>query len=181
MAENQLYKIYKSTMSQIADCTRAIAGINFDLTPEEIIRYLKNYAKLSLLVSGSDIFELFVCSWPRFSKPKATETIEAFCIDDMQETINESIGEFPCVVQGFTFSPQTKETISANDYSGEGVYEFINLNPRFIDSSYECLAKVKTSWLFPSQIIDIDRGQARSMKCITNDLASVSSIQVVNT
>ena len=181
MADDQLYKINKSTMSQIADCTRAIAGINFALTPEEIIRYLKNYAQLSLLVSKSDIFNLISCSWPKFTKLKINENIEANLIDNIKNTFRDTTYSFNCVPHGFIFYPQTEENIQANNYSGEGIYQFIDLNPRYVDSSYECLAKIKTEWIFPSQEIHIDRGQARSMKAITNDLASVTSIQVVTT
>lgn len=181
MAEDQLYKIYKSTMSQIADCTRAIAGINFELTPEEIIRYLKNYAQLSLMVNREDLFKLFSCTWARFDKPRASEEIEANIIDDMRTGLNDTFPEFIGTPQGFSFSPQTIENISINNYSGEGIYEFIDLNPKFINSSYECLAKIRTEWRFPSTPISIDRGQARSMKAVTSDLGTISSIQVVTT
>lgn len=179
MAEDQLYKIYKSTMSQIADCTRAIAGINFELTPEEIIRYLKNYANLSFMVNREDFFKLFSCTWAKFTKPKATEEIDAYTIDDMRTGLNDTTSEFNCVPYGFSFTPQTIENIEANNYSGEGIYEFIDLNPKFIDSSYERLAKIRVEWVFPSQPLSIDRGQARVMKAITNDLGSITSISVV--
>jgi hypothetical protein len=128
------------------------------------------------MLNREDLFKLFNCTWAKFDKPQALEDIEATIIDDLRTGLRDTTSEFNCVPHAFSFFPQTVENIEANNYSGEGIYEFINLNPKFIDSSYECLAKIKTEWLFPSQTISIDRGQARSMKAVTSDLGYISSI-----
>lgn len=160
------YKIKRETMVALADCIRALDQ-NKTYTIYQIIDYLKGMRPIQMdEYEFNDFIELFLMSYPSFSRLKATSYVEGSCTD---VCTNGSMVEIFNPFELKTDTPQFGQTydaqVSYNAYSGEGIYNFENLDENFVTNTYRKVLALKNSWSYHNGATStLDTGTMKSIK-----------------
>lgn len=177
MAQYEEYKILGDTMDQIAYWTRALSGVQNKLTPAEIIYWLSQvFKEMDMKVRVEDVIKLTDITPPYMSLTELLDDVLVKFIEPTNQNFNDTTSGFNIAPPVMNF--QVKDNLSFNNQSGDKMLDFEDYNERYVSSSLNSIANIITSWKYTSEESTIDRGSMNSVKIITNDIDTVSSIDI---
>lgn len=177
MAKNIEYKILGKTMDEIADCTRILAGVNEELSPEEIIYWLKRVALTTdAKINIEEVVSILLNIDPKISISNMNDEVTVELLDMQDNAYEDSIGLI-------TINPQITvfgfiDEVVLNNNSGDKMLNYEEYNTRYISSSLNSAASIVTEWNYTGEEESIDSGRMTIVKAITNDLGLVESFEV---
>lgn len=177
MAKNIEYKILGKTMDEIANCTRMLAGVNEELSPEEIIYWLKRVALTTdAKINLEEVVSILLNIDSKISIGNINDEVAVELSDVPDNIYEDSVGLITInpqiTVFGFT------DEIILNNNSGDKMLNYEEYNTRYIASNLNSAASIITEWEYKSNEETIDSGRITVVSTITNDLGSVEEVTV---
>ena len=183
---DEYYKIKGSIMTEIADCTRALSSRTHTMTPQQIIFWLSQRIKdWNLKTAAEDEVSTFPFATPSIMLNDCSEDVKIVLQqEDRLNTYEDSISGDKFLIKTPKMNGNSNIIDSLNDinpFSGELITELEEYDDNVIDTSFEILVSMRTSWSFNSSEEAVTDGIIGVLPINTNVIPqdNISSIKVV--
>lgn len=186
---DEYYKIRSSIMTEIADCTRALSSRTHTMTPQQIIFWLSQRIKdWNLKTSAKDEVSTFPFTTPSITLNDCSEDVKIVLQqEDRLNTYEDSISGDKFLIKTPKMSkmsenPNIIDSLNdINPFSGELVTELEEYDDNVINTSFEILVSMRTTWSFNSAEETITDGIIGVLPINTDVIPqdNISSIKVV--